>query len=441
VIFLLKQTGKTMHTPTQDQPLSKQLYPWLIWLLSAGFLFYKYLLEVSPSVMANELMNEFSIHGAQLGNLASFYFYAYLLMQIPAGILIDKYGPRKLTALALFFCALGSLALSHSTNFYLACFGRFLSGAGAAFAVISCLKLITIWFPKNRFAFMAGLMMTAGMLGAVTGQAPLAASVNHWGWRDALTGVAIFGMVYSIVYYLIIRDKRPNAVNSNTDTPPLPIIKSITYMARKPQNWLLSLYSGLAFAPVAVLGGLWGVPFLHEAYGLSKPLAASDISMLFVGFAVGAPLFGLWSDSIGKRKPLVYLGTLFAILFISLLVYLPTIPIYFISLLLFGFGFFISAFLISFTMIRESNSLLFAATSVAIMNAFNAALCAGSDPLIGKFLDMTWNSKLDHGAPVFSVSNYHLAFSALPLYLIISLVLFFFVKETHCEQVEGGKSN
>src|SRR5438132_1195422 len=90
------------------------LYGWLIWILSALFMFYKYAIEVSPSVMTHDLMKDFSISGAQLGNLAACYFYSYLIMQIPAGILVDRWGPRKVTTLAIFVCATGSFIFGHA---------------------------------------------------------------------------------------------------------------------------------------------------------------------------------------------------------------------------------------------------------------------------------------------------------------------------------------
>ncbi len=163
--------------------LSKRLYPWLIWGLGSAFIFYKYLLEVSPSVMAADLMRVFHATGAQLGNLAGCYFYAYLLMQIPMGIFTDRFGPRRVTSLAILCCASGALLLAFAHQLTVAELARFIMGFGASVAAISCLKLTTLWFPPQRFALMAGLMMSAGMLGAVGGQAPLSIAMNHVGWR------------------------------------------------------------------------------------------------------------------------------------------------------------------------------------------------------------------------------------------------------------------
>src|ERR1700722_8116644 len=109
------------------------LHAWLIWLLSALFMSYKYALEVSPSVMTSTLMSTFHIDGVALGNLAACYFYAYLLLQIPAGVLLDRIGPRKVTTIAIAVCAAGSLIFAKADTLWVAGIGRFLTGAGAAF--------------------------------------------------------------------------------------------------------------------------------------------------------------------------------------------------------------------------------------------------------------------------------------------------------------------
>ena len=160
-------TKKVKHTE-----LAYPIRAWSIWLLSALFMFYKYAIEVSPSVMTTTLMKTFHVGGMELGNLAACYFYAYLLLQIPAGLLLDKFGPRKTTTLAIALCAIGSLVFAGASSLFIAGVGRFLTGIGAAFAAVNCLKLIANWFPFRQFAFMAGLMMTMAMLGAVEGRLP-----------------------------------------------------------------------------------------------------------------------------------------------------------------------------------------------------------------------------------------------------------------------------
>ncbi len=411
--------------------LAYPLRAWGIWVLSAFFMFYKYVIEVSPSVMTGTLMKAFDIGGVELGNLAACYFYAYLLLQIPGGLLLDKFGPRKTTTFAIALCALGSLIFAQADTLLAAGIGRFVTGVGAAFAAINCLKLTANWFPAKQFAFMAGLMMTMAMLGAVGGQAPLALFIQKMDWRTATTLLGIIGFALAVIFWIVVRDKSPDhAKEKNIASAKISLYDSLKKVLENPQSWWLSIYSGFAFAPVMVFGGMWGVSFIIEAFQLSHNMSAQMVSLIFIGFAIGAPVFGWFSDRIGRRRIVMIWGTFFALVNISAVIYAPGVSGYLLAILLFGFGFSISSFLLCFTMIREINLPILAATAIGFMNAFDALIGAFSDPLTGKFLDWGWDGRLVDGARVFSVEAYKAAFLIIPLYLIISLLTLIKIKET-----------
>lgn len=419
---------------TKHKELAYPVRAWSIWLLSAIFMFYKYAIEVSPSVMTTTLMKTFHVGGVELGNLAACYFYAYLLLQIPAGLLLDKFGPRKTTTLAIALCAIGSLVFAGADTLFMAGVGRFLTGIGAAFAAVNCLKLIANWFPFRQFAFMAGLMMTMAMLGAVGGQAPLAAFIQKMEWRSAIELLGVAGLILALIFWIVVRDKAPDHVREIHIVPTkISFFESIKIIFGNPQSWWLSIYSGFAFAPVMVFGGLWGVSFITEAFDLTHNLSAQMVSLVFIGFAMGAPVFGWFSDWIGRRRIVMLWGTLLSLIALSLVIYAPSISVYSLAFLLFIFGFAISSFLLCFTMIREINFPLLAATAIGFMNAFDALLGALSDPLTGKFLDLQWDGRMVEGARVFSVSAYQTVFLTLPIYLLISLLTLLKIKETHCK--------
>ncbi|MBS0624537.1 MAG: MFS transporter [Verrucomicrobia bacterium] len=407
---------------------------WIIWLLSALFMCYKYAIEVSPSVMTTHLMSEFNLSGAEMGNLAATYFYAYLIMQIPAGLLIDRWGPRRVTTIAIFLCGVGAWIFSIADSFFLACLGRFITGVGAAFAAVNCLKLIANWFPAKQFALMAGLMMTVGMLGAVCGQAPLSQFIAALGWRMAISDISMAGLILSAVFLFVVRDKAPH--HREVDLMPAKpnVFKNLKSVLRNPQSWYLSFYSGLAFGPVSAFGGLWGVPFLNEAFGFTMHDAAQGASLIFLGFGVGAPILGWYSDKIGKRKPVMFWGTLVATIALCAILYGPITSHEIVYALLFILGFSISSFLLCFTMMKETHNVVLAATSMGFMNAFDALFGAFSDPLTGKVLDLWWTGTMAEGARTFSVSAYHCALAILFVYFIASLVMIKPIKETHCKQ-------
>lgn len=406
------------------------LYPWIIWTISAGFFFYKYFVQVSPSVMTADLMRAFHINGAGLGNLSAFYFYAYLLMQIPVGMMLDKYSPRLLTASAILICSVSTFVFSQTDTLWLACVGRALMGMGAAFAAVSCFKLASQWFAPKRFALVSGMFMTAAMLGAIGGQMPLSLLVQHVGWRMALEVISVMGVFLGVLYFAVVRDKPKKSISVPKNNEK----KSHFFISilQNKQTWFLSLYSGLAFAPVSVFGGLWGVPFLEMAYHLPRPDAAFAISCIFIGFAVGAPFLGWLSDYMGRRKPLLFLGPFLALCCLLVVLYGTQLTLSTLIVLLFSFGFSVSSFFSSFAMIREIFPIMLAATVLGVMNMVNTICEALYEPLIGAFLDWTWEGKVVQGIHQFSVQGYHMALLLLPISLTLALLILFFVEETYC---------
>lgn len=402
----------------------------LVWVCGAFFIFFKNLIEVSPGVITQELMSSFHIDGMLLGNLAAFYFYAYVLMQIPAGLLLDKFGPRRVTSVAILICGFGLLLFSMAPNLTIAYIGRFLTGIGAAFAVVNCFKLISNWFAPVHFALMSGLMMTIGMAGAIFGQHPLSILVEHVGWRETFQILFIASVILLFFFFMIVRDSP-----THHHAPPVMAAKQSSWkivgtIIRSKQAWVLSLYSGLAFTPVSVFGGLWGVPFLQLSHALTRTEAAHAVSYIFLGFAVGAPLWGWISDKTRSRKYPMWIGTWIALAALCMVLYASSIHFVILCSMTFLFGFSIAAFLLCFTMIREITPLIFAATAVGFMNGFDAALGAVTDPLTGWILDLFWDGKIVDGARYFDIDTFRISLSMLPIYIALAICLLPWVQES-----------
>ena len=406
---------------------------WLVWGIAVLFYCYEFLLQVSPNVLAPELAREFQTSAVSLGQLAAFYFYAYALMQIPVGLLIDRFNTRIIICTAVLICAAGTYLFAIADTLLLAKIGRLLTGIGSAFAVISCLKIATLWFPTRRFALLAGLMMTVGMAGAIFGEAPLALLIKLFSWRNSLLLLAGIGVMLCILIFLCVRD-RPKHTNfiPAAETTPLNVWQALSTILRCPQTWLLSIYGCFIYAAIAALGALWGVSFLVAKYGIEHTEAATIISLLFVGFAIGAPLLGWFSDYIGRRKPILYIASIGTCLSLSIFIYAP-FPKGIIALSLFVCGFSISGLMAAFTILKEISPHQSNATAMAFMNMLNMLGAAAVQPFIGLLLDYFWQGEVTReGALAYSLEHYIVAFSILPLISFLSLILVPFVKETYC---------
>lgn len=397
-------------------------YPWIIITLCSFFLFYKYVLQVSPSVMTGQLMAEFHISGVALGNLAATYFYAYLVTQLFVGPLLDRFSPRILTAIAIMVCALGTLAFANTHSLLSAQLSRALIGSGTAFATVSYMKMSAIWFRPNQVAFVDGLLATAAMLGALCGQVPLTLMVTHAGWRESLTYCGMFGIVFAFVFLLLAKDKNPHQAQVQNKSKGSDInFSSIFALFKDKNNWLLTFYSGLAFTPIAVLGGLWGNPFFEVAHNLSSTQAASYTSLIFLGLAFGGPLCGYLAGKTGRSLEVMIGGTLIGFISLTVAIYVIAIPLWLFGLLLFTFGLTTGVFMLSFPLGKALNPIPLAATVVALINTGDALFGSFTEPLIGKFLDVLWDGTLVNNAHYFSLNNYHVALSIMPIYLFLAL--------------------
>lgn len=404
----------------------KLTYPIIVIILCSCFLFYKYVLQIYPSITTDTLMREFKLNGAELGSLVAAFYYAYMIAQLFVGVMIDKYSSRWLTALAIACCALGVVLFAGAQTVMAAGLSRGLMGVGVAFSTVAYMKLAAVWFPPRHYAFIGGLLATAAMAGAVFGEAPLAWMIEQTGWRKCLYGVGWAGFALAILFFLVVRDAPKNITIAKT--------KKVTFhdvwsVLKNRQNWLLTFYSGLAFCPIAVFGGLWGTPFLQQAYMLSKTQSASMVSMVFVGLGLGSPLLGLLSDALGRRRIVMFISTLLSCLMLCIVLYSHALSMWLLASLLFLFGFGLGSFMLVFAIGKELNDIRLTATVIAMINASDAFLDAFTEPAIGWLLDLGWDGTVMNGVHYFSLQSYHLALAVLPMYLLVAAILLIWVKE------------
>jgi len=408
----------------------KKIFPLLMWTTAAIFYFYEFFLQVSPSVMTKDLMSVFAIDAAGLGMLTSLYFYSYAVMQIPAGIMLDRFGAKRLLTVAALTCAAGSITFASTHIFAIACVGRLMIGFGSSFAAISCLYIASTWLPLRWFSFLTGLLITIGMTGAICGQTPLTLLVAKLGWQESMIFLGILGIAIAIILGIIVRDRKPISAKE-FEQRETNLFQSLKQLIKKPQNWICASYASLMYTPTLALGALWGIDFVACKYQIPHSSAAGITSMMFLGFIIGAPLFGWLSDRFKRRKPFLYINTIGSLISISIAIYFPaSYSIHFAAMSFLSFGFFSSGFIIAFSVIRETNSPSITGGAMGFMNAMNMAGGAIVPPIIGVILDIY---SLHHSLSLqhFSLTGYKISLAILPAIIFTSLILLFFIKETY----------
>jgi MFS family permease len=304
-----------------------------------------------------------------------------------------------------------------------------LIGSGAAFGWIGTLSLVAIWFPPHKFALVAGITGMIGMIGAIGGQAPLAMVVAAAGWRATLVGAAIFGAVLAGGLWWIVRDKEQPAGQPAPVREPL--WPGVVEVATNANVWAVGLIVATVSVPLLVFAGLWGVPYMMEAYGMGRTEAAVATSMILVGWGIGAPLFGWFSDRVRSRKKPQLVGATLAFLAILCVIYVPGLPQWLAFVLLFLNGFFGSSAVISYAACRESCRTAVSGTSMGFVNTQSMGLSAIFQPLVGWFLDLGWSGQVVDGARVYSVGTYRMAFLSLAACGVVAVVAAALARETH----------
>ncbi|MCJ7686872.1 MAG: MFS transporter [Desulfobacteraceae bacterium] len=398
--------------------------------------------RVAPAVMTDYLMADFKIGAAALGNFSAFYFYSYVAVQVPTGILADYWGPRKLLTVGAFIAALGAFLFAAAPTILFANIGRLLIGGSVGVAWVVLLMLSIHWFPPHRFAMTSGLGLFFGMAGAVSAGVPLRILVDQFGWRPVMLASAGVSLIIALALWIIVRDDPSErgytsfAPPSNTITPsPSSLLPGLLKVFCYKNTWLLSIAPAGIVGPMLAFSGLWGVPFLTTHYGLTPAKSAALTSMLLVACAVGGPLLGAFSDRIGSRKP-IYMTCCFAgCAGWSLILFVPDLPLWVLAFLILVVGFASGVMVLSFAFVKESVPPSLAGT---VSGVCNMGIMIGPmvlQPAMGYVLDSRWNGLLENGTRIYHLDAYQSAFTLLIYWSVISAILTCFTTETNCRQI------
>ncbi len=397
------------------------------WFLCSLFFFYAFVQRVAPSVMVDDLMRDFAVGGAILGNLSAFYYYAYAGSQIPVGVLIDRYGPRRLVTAAVALVAVGSFVFAEADTLYAAYLGRMMIGFGCAFSFAGALNYAAIWMPPQRFATLGGWAQMMGVLGGIAGQAPLGAAVEATSWQHMMLVLAVFGAGLAVACGLVLRDPR-RAGNGGTRTG---VLVGLKRAAGTGQVWLAAGFGMAMTSAMLAFGGLWGVPYVMQTYGLAKAEAAALISVLFVGWGIGAPLFGWLADRYQRRRIFMVVGATLSTVGIAAAVYLPHAGVTTLAITLVIQGLGASSMVLCFAVGRENTPLWAAGATIGLINGFVVGSGAVLQPLLGWLLDLAWEGTLNAGARVYSTAAYESAFLILPAIGAGGFLIALAIRETY----------
>ncbi len=417
---------------------ASQRQSFFILLVTSLFFFYEFGLNNIFDVLEQPIANAYHLGATEMGFLASLYLYANLLFLIPAGALLDRFSPRWLITSAMAVCSTGVLLVPVAHQLYVLALARFLMGIGGGFCFVGCMRIAVNWFELKHLAAASGFIVTMGMLGGFLVQSPFAWLIGQVGWKMGLFVVALVGYAIMLLIALWVRDcPQDELVAFQAQRSQLrhhSLIASLRSTFSKVQNWACAIYGGCMNIPLAILGAVWGVPYLTNVYGI-KPLEAALITgMLFIGTLIGSPIVGLISDALGRRKIVMQTGCVVSIVLSLIVIHLAHPSSTLLLILYLVLGFTTSTQVISYPTVAESNPSNVAGAAISIISLLMVLGGIVGQPLYGWLISRDWKGQLLHGTPVYTAQQYHHAIYVVPVIFLIGLGMTFLIRETHCRR-------
>ncbi len=393
------------------------------WLLVALYYFYQYALRSAPSVMMPQLTGAFGVNALGVSAIVGMFYYGYSPFSLVAGTSMDRFGAKRVIPIGAAVVGIGAL-LFGTGNATLANIGRFLQGAGGAFALIGAVYLITKNFPASVGASLIGATQMFGMAGGSAGQFLVGPIIkNGTSWDRFWIYAGCIGVVISVVL-LILLPKETSKTTTSGSGAFAALLRSLGKVFRNPQSYLCGFISGLLFIPTTILGMTWGVRFLQEARGREYDAAVVLAATIPLGWMIGCPLLGFISDRLGRRKPVILGGTIMLLAVVSWVLFgnPEILRGHSVGILM---GIASGAAMLPYTVIKEANPPELGGTATGVINFLNFTFSALLGPVFGARL-----LQMPEGDTNLALAHYQAGFKPLLYGIIVALILTFFLKET-----------
>jgi MFS family permease len=258
--------------------------------------YLSYLYRSINALISEALVSEFGLSPGNLGFLTATYFLVFALVQLPLGVWLDRFGPRRVQAVLLSIAAAGAALFAFADGFTMLALGRGLIGLGVAGALMAGLKAIVLWFPPERIALANGWFIMLGALGAVTATAPAEIVLAHMGWRGVFAVLAAVTVVSALTILFVVPERRHGA------TPGSPAdALSVIAIYRDPRFWRLAPLSASCIGSAWALQGLWAAPWLADVEELERHAVVTHLFVMALALSASALLLGIGGDRLRRR--------------------------------------------------------------------------------------------------------------------------------------------
>lgn len=289
----MKNSSSAARTPGAHAPVP---FLHVYFAFAAGYLL-SYLLRTVNAVISPELTRELGVSPGALGLLTSAYFIAFGAAQIPAGMLLDRYGPRRVEPAMLLIAAAGTLAFALAESLTGLVVARALIGLGVAVCLMAPLKAISAWYPPERQASLAGWVMVAGGAGALAATTPVELALHVMHWRSIFMVLAVVAVVIAAWIWWRVPDTAPAAAATGFAAQ----WAGVRRVFGNARFWWIGPLGGFGMGSFMAIQGLWSVPWLIEVNGLGRPAAAAHLLAMSAVILGGYLLLGMFATPLARR--------------------------------------------------------------------------------------------------------------------------------------------
>jgi MFS family permease len=313
---------------------------WVVWSVALAAYIVGVMHRTSFGVAGLDAAQRFQAGPAALSGFVVLQLLVYAVLQVPVGLLLDRFGGRTLVAVGALTMAAGQLVLALATTLPLAVAARVLIGTGDALTFISVLSVVTAWFPPRRVPVMTQLTGLVGQLGQVLSAVPLAALLHGPGWTPAFLCAAGLGVFVGLAVLVLVRDRPPGAPPPPPAAPPREVLRGLRTSWFEPGTRLgLWTHTGTQFCGT-VFGLLWGVPYLVAGQGMTTGQASALLTLLVIVGIIAGPMFGEFAARHPMRRSYLVLSVIgaHALVWSAVLLVAPPAPRWLLVLLVIVIG-------------------------------------------------------------------------------------------------------
>ncbi|RYE05916.1 MAG: MFS transporter [Rickettsiaceae bacterium] len=394
----------------------KSYKPLVLWTFCTLFFAFQFILRLSVGILREDIIQRFAIDTAAFGTLAGYYYLGYAGMQIPLGIMLDRFNFKNVTFLSIVITSIGTLAFVVSKDWHVLLAARFIIGAGSAIGILSVAKVIKTYFAPEKHSLMIGFSFTFGLTGAVFGVTPMKLIFNHFGYDNTFYGLALVGIAIGFAILMM----NFTAIEPYEDQPNSSSnFKQILKFLCNPMILLVGLFSGLMVGSLEGFGDVWAISFFKVAYNMNSLDSNLATSCIYLGMCFGGPVLAVLADFFKSTNSIILLTGLFMTIIFIILLTVPSLSFLATSVIMFLLGIFCCYQVLILSITNRIVEKSMAGLAIATVNCINMSFGHFFHKAMSIFIEYRWDGTTENGLPIYIRQNYFDAIICIPICCLI----------------------